>query len=80
VSFVIHLVMDFEGTTRWRCCGAVLAQMVMATASGLTEHSKMKVELGPIHAAKWDRIIPCHGDVIETGGRAAWDKIWAKFA
>ena len=40
----------------------------------------MKRELAPIMAAKWDRIIPCHGDVIETGGRAAWDKVWAKFA
>ena len=40
----------------------------------------LKRELAPIHAAKWDRIIPCHGEVIETGGRAAWDKIWAKYA
>ena len=40
----------------------------------------MKKDLAPIMAAKWDRIIPCHGDVIETGGRAAWDSIWAKYA
>ncbi|WVQ98280.1 hypothetical protein IAU59_005403 [Kwoniella sp. CBS 9459] len=40
----------------------------------------LKKELKPINAAKWDRIIPCHGDVIETGGRVAWDQVWAKFA
>ncbi|WWC59700.1 uncharacterized protein I303_102262 [Kwoniella dejecticola CBS 10117] len=39
----------------------------------------LKKELQPILAAKWDRIIPCHGDVIETGGKVAWEKIWAKY-
>lgn len=39
-----------------------------------------KKELAPIFAAKWDRLIPCHGDVIESGGKAAWDKVWAKYA
>jgi hypothetical protein len=39
-----------------------------------------KNELKAIHATKWDRVVPCHGDVIESGGRAAWDKIWAKYA
>jgi hypothetical protein len=24
----------------------------------------------------FDRIIPCHGDVIETGGKAKWDKVY----
>ena len=42
--------------------------------------SLLKTELAPIMAAKWDRLIPCHGDVIETGARAEWDKVWAKFA
>lgn len=22
----------------------------------------------------WDRLIPCHGDVLETGGKALWNK------
>ncbi|WVQ69504.1 uncharacterized protein L199_007724 [Kwoniella botswanensis] len=39
----------------------------------------LKKELQPILAAKWDRIIPCHGDVIETGGRVAWEKVWGRF-
>ncbi|WWC86678.1 uncharacterized protein L201_001555 [Kwoniella dendrophila CBS 6074] len=39
----------------------------------------IKRELQPIITAKWDRIIPCHGDVIETGGRVAWEKVWGKF-
>ncbi|KAL1413282.1 hypothetical protein Q8F55_001038 [Vanrija albida] len=34
-------------------------------------------QLAPIFAAKWDRIIPCHGDVIETGGRKKWDQVFA---
>jgi hypothetical protein len=42
--------------------------------------SLTKRELGPIQALKFDRIIPCHGDVIETGGRVAWDQVWAKHA
>ncbi|KAK4685592.1 hypothetical protein P7C73_g4551, partial [Tremellales sp. Uapishka_1] len=40
----------------------------------------LKKELQPIHAAQWDRIIPCHGDVIETGGKVAWDQVWGKYA
>ncbi|WRT64558.1 uncharacterized protein IL334_001490 [Kwoniella shivajii] len=39
----------------------------------------LKKQLQPIAAAKWDRIIPCHGDVIETGGKVAWDKVWGKY-
>ena len=26
----------------------------------------------------WDRLIPCHGDVIETGGKHAWDATYQK--
>ncbi|KAI9636206.1 uncharacterized protein MKK02DRAFT_44910 [Dioszegia hungarica] len=39
-----------------------------------------KKEIAPINALKWDRIIPCHGDVIETGGKVAWDKVWGKYS
>lgn len=28
----------------------------------------------------FDRIIPCHGDVIETGGRGKWDELTRWFA
>lgn len=38
-----------------------------------------KTEVQPILAAKWERIIPCHGEVIESDGRAQWDKVWAKY-
>ncbi len=41
--------------------------------------SLAKKELVPIFSGKWDRIIPCHGDVIDSGGRAAWDKVWGKY-
>ncbi|TXT16084.1 hypothetical protein VHUM_00587 [Vanrija humicola] len=36
-------------------------------------------QLAPIFAAKFDRIIPCHGDVIETGGKKAWDEAFAAY-
>ncbi len=39
----------------------------------------LKKELEPINSAKWDRIIPCHGDVIEKGGKVAWNKVWGKY-
>ncbi|RSH82660.1 uncharacterized protein EHS24_007654 [Apiotrichum porosum] len=38
-----------------------------------------KKELAPIFAAKWDRLVPCHGDVIETGGKEAWTKLYGQF-
>ncbi|WVR04814.1 hypothetical protein IAU60_001826 [Kwoniella sp. DSM 27419] len=50
-------------------------------ASGVTkDKSLIQKELAPINAAKWDRIIPCHGDVIETGGKVAWDQVWGKYS
>lgn len=50
-------------------------------ASGLfSDHDLAKNEMAPIFAAKWDRIIPCHGDVIDSGGKAAWSKVWSKYA
>lgn len=39
-----------------------------------------KREMAPIFEAKWDRIVPCHGDVIETGGKAKWAEVWGKYA
>ena len=41
--------------------------------------SLLRSELSLVRAAKWDRIIPCHGDVIETGGKEAFDKVYSKF-
>ncbi|ORX34075.1 hypothetical protein BD324DRAFT_638279 [Kockovaella imperatae] len=38
-----------------------------------------KRELEPINKLEWDRIIPCHGDVIETGGKEAWAKVFNQF-
>lgn len=51
-----------------------------AMATGVLKDKELfKKEVQPILAAKWQRIIPCHGDVIETNGRAEWDKVWAKY-
>lgn len=41
--------------------------------------SLARKELEPVFAAKFDRIVPCHGDLIDTGGRAMWDKVWGKY-
>lgn len=30
-----------------------------------------------IHSWDWDRIIPCHGDVVETGGKGVFESIMA---
>ncbi|KAL7419151.1 hypothetical protein Q5752_005987 [Cryptotrichosporon argae] len=38
-----------------------------------------KQQLAPLFAAQWDRLIPCHGDIIETGGKAAFDKVYGDF-
>lgn len=35
--------------------------------AGMSENAKL------VSSWDFDRIIPCHGDVIETGGKAAWD-------
>lgn len=50
-------------------------------ADGLfQDKEKAKREMAPIFEAEWDRIIPCHGDVIESGGKAKWNEVWAKYA
>ncbi|AFR97427.1 hypothetical protein C343_05569 [Cryptococcus neoformans C23] len=50
-------------------------------ANGVTKNKDLlKKELAPINAAKWDRIIPCHGDVIETEGKVQWNKVWGKLS
>ena len=40
----------------------------------------LKAEMQSIKSVDFDRIIPCHGDVIETGGKVAWEKLFAKFS
>ncbi|RSH92380.1 hypothetical protein EHS25_008795 [Saitozyma podzolica] len=55
------------------------AQGLMAK-SVASDKELLKKELQPIMAAKFDRIVPCHGDVIENGGKVEWDKVWGKYA
>ena len=40
----------------------------------------MKKELAAVNKLDWDRIIPCHGDVIESNGKVAWNKVWGKYS
>jgi hypothetical protein len=39
----------------------------------------MKRDVAAVSAWDFDRIIPCHGDVIETGGKEAWNKVMKKY-
>jgi len=50
-----------------------------AASAVTTNKVKIKEELKPISAATWDRLIPCHGEVIETNGKVEWNKVWAKY-
>ncbi|WVQ79871.1 hypothetical protein IAT38_001971 [Cryptococcus sp. DSM 104549] len=69
---------------KWLGSGASMSpggKVHAGMASSVTkDKALMKKELEPIMAAKWDRIIPCHGDVIESGGKVDWVKVWGKFA
>lgn len=50
-------------------------------ASGLFQDQEAaRQQLKPIFEAKWDRIVPCHGEVIMSGGRKMWDEVWGKYA
>lgn len=40
---------------------------------------KLQQELKPILDADVERIIPCHGDVIETGGKSILQQCFGKF-
>lgn len=51
-----------------------VAQVLTSCVSRQVAHSVQVI-------ASWqfDRIIPCHGDVIETGGKEAWRSAFKKF-
>ncbi|KAH8806659.1 hypothetical protein DL96DRAFT_1537079 [Flagelloscypha sp. PMI_526] len=48
-------------------------------ASGLHDKAAMKRDVAIVNGWKFDRIIMCHGDVIESGGKKAWGEAYAKF-
>ncbi|KAI0711492.1 hypothetical protein C8Q76DRAFT_60115 [Earliella scabrosa] len=39
----------------------------------------LRREAKTVHSWDFDRYIPCHGDVIETGGKAAWAAAWVNY-
>ena len=41
--------------------------------------SLLKKELAPLFAADFDRLIPCHGDVIETGAKSIFEDCFKRF-
>ena len=42
-------------------------------------YSQLKKELAPLLAADFDRLIPCHGDVIETGAKSIFEDVFKRF-
>ncbi|KAK8847594.1 hypothetical protein IAR55_005453 [Kwoniella newhampshirensis] len=70
----------FKMVSGWKTMSPGGKMHDLMASSVAKDKELIKKELQPINAAKWDRVIPCHGDVIETGGRVAWDKVWGKFA
>jgi hypothetical protein len=42
-------------------------------------YRQLKKELAPLLAADFDRLIPCHGDVIETGAKSIFEDVFKRF-
>ncbi|WWD21681.1 hypothetical protein CI109_106167 [Kwoniella shandongensis] len=70
----------FKAFSSWKTMSPGGKTHDLMAAQVIKDKELLKKELVPINSAKWDRIIPCHGDVIETGGKVAWDKVWGKYA
>ncbi len=43
------------------------------------EPSKFKISLSKVLAWDFDRVIVCHGDIIEKGGKSLFQEIWQEF-
>jgi hypothetical protein len=39
----------------------------------------MRRDVKVISGWDFDRLIPCHGDVLETGAKIYWDALYARF-
>ncbi|KAG9034828.1 hypothetical protein FRB95_012521 [Tulasnella sp. JGI-2019a] len=48
--------------------------------SGLVNDTEVtKVHAKTVESWDFDTIIPCHGDVVEGNGKAAWQSVWDKY-
>jgi len=45
----------------------------------ITDQAAAKVQAKTVDSWDFDTIIPCHGDVVEGNGKAAWQSVWDKF-
>ncbi|KAI0747104.1 hypothetical protein C8Q80DRAFT_820977 [Daedaleopsis nitida] len=43
------------------------------------DKAAMRREAQTVYSWDFDRFIPCHGDVIETGAKAAWKSAWINY-
>jgi hypothetical protein len=39
----------------------------------------MKRDVQVVRSWDFDRMVPCHGDVMETGAKKLWNDLYAKF-
>ncbi|KAI9675537.1 MAG: hypothetical protein M1829_003341 [Trizodia sp. TS-e1964] len=63
----------FQGTSG----SAIWQQRFIWYADSHTDRPGFARSVQKIEKWDFDRIIPCHGDVIETGGKAIWRKLFA---
>lgn len=57
--------------------GSLAAQWGMK-AMGLKNSAEYKEAAEVVSGWEWDRLIPCHGEVLETGGKHAWNETFKK--
>jgi hypothetical protein len=74
---VTDLVFNFPSTSPWmtralmRCCGGYPGcKTTLLERFGMNREAA-RADIGRLLELDFDRLIPCHGDIIETGGRSA---------
>jgi len=50
------------------------------TSQLVTNPEAAKKDATTVTGWDFDTVIPCHGDVVETNGKAAWQSVWDKFS
>ncbi|RPD56905.1 hypothetical protein L226DRAFT_562191 [Lentinus tigrinus ALCF2SS1-7] len=54
-------------------------QMRLLLRAKTQDRAAMRRDAAKVHSWDFDRFIPCHGDVVETGARAAWRSAFTNY-
>ncbi|KAF7323746.1 hypothetical protein MKEN_00595600 [Mycena kentingensis (nom. inval.)] len=88
------LLTNLPGTEQWsKCTSAYIRRFPFYGPIGkpaswvqrrvmrkrVRDVEKMKADVKTVIGWAWDRVIPCHGDVIESGGKQAWRDAMVEF-